>query len=130
MSSKLALVLLSGSAVHCFLSNQAVGKVKSGRKCKCGLLCSSAMDSQSTSLLVLCGKSSAEIEFAKSLKANNPLKLPDNGELSILLHPEIEKTEEESFQMDFFMNSMSTNTFGRLLIWSPQLPSTHDIVSQ
>lgn len=87
------------------------------------------MDSQSTSLLVLCGKSSAEIEFAKSLKANNTLKLPDNGEVSILLHPEIEKTEEEPFQMDLFMSSLSTNTFGRFLIWSPQLPSTHDVVS-
>ncbi|XP_034676404.1 biotin--protein ligase 2-like isoform X2 [Vitis riparia] len=87
------------------------------------------MDSQSTSLLVLCGKSSAEIEFAKSLKANNTLKLPDNGEVSILLHPEIEKTEEEPFQMDLFMSSLSTNTFGRFLIWSPQLLSTHDVVS-
>ncbi|XP_002285834.1 biotin--protein ligase 1, chloroplastic isoform X4 [Vitis vinifera] len=88
------------------------------------------MDSQSTSLLVLCGKSSAEIEFAKSLKAKNTLKLPDNGEVSILLHPEIEKPEEEPFQMDLFMSSLSTNTFGRFLIWSPQLPSTHDVVSQ
>ena len=88
------------------------------------------MDSQSTSLLVLCGKSSAEIEFAKSLKAKNTLKLPDNGEVSMLLHPEIEKPEEEPFQMDLFMSSLSTNTFGRFLIWSPQLPSTHDVVSQ
>ncbi|KAJ6337458.1 hypothetical protein OIU76_007185 [Salix suchowensis] len=27
------------------------------------------------------------------------------------------------------MNSLSTNQFGRLLIWSPILPSTHDVVS-
>jgi biotin--protein ligase len=28
------------------------------------------------------------------------------------------------------MNSLSTNLFGRLLIWSPLLPSTHDLVSK
>lgn len=130
ISSKLILIRLSGSAVHCFLRNQSEGNVKSGRKFQFDLLSSSAMDSQSINLLVLCGKSSAEIELAKSLKANNALKLPDNGEVSILFHPEIQKTEVESFQTDIFMNSLSTDTFGRLLIWSPQLPSTHDIVSQ
>lgn len=88
------------------------------------------MDSQSTSLLVLSGKSSVEMEFAKSLKANNTFKLPDNRETLILLHPEIEKTEDVPFQTDLFMNSLSTDTFGRFLIWSPQLPSTHDMVSQ
>ncbi|XP_034676403.1 biotin--protein ligase 2-like isoform X1 [Vitis riparia] len=120
---------LAASVFQCLLTDQAECKRKLGRKFEFDLLCSLAMDSQSTSLLVLCGKSSAEIEFAKSLKANNTLKLPDNGEVSILLHPEIEKTEEEPFQMDLFMSSLSTNTFGRFLIWSPQLLSTHDVVS-
>ncbi|RVW17674.1 Biotin--protein ligase 1, chloroplastic [Vitis vinifera] len=130
ISTKLALIQLFGSVFQCLLTDQAEFKRKLGRKFEFGLLCSLAMDSQSTSLLVLCGKSSAEIEFAKSLKAKNTLKLPDNGEVSILLHPEIEKPEEEPFQMDLFMSSLSTNTFGRFLIWSPQLPSTHDVVSQ
>ncbi|KAI3419822.1 BPL/LPL catalytic domain-containing protein [Psidium guajava] len=63
------------------------------------------MESQSPCVLVLSGKSSAEMEIAKSLKSSNTLKLPDNSE------------------------SLLTNQFGRLFIWSPRLPSTHDVVS-
>ncbi|KAJ6919971.1 hypothetical protein NC651_013793 [Populus alba x Populus x berolinensis] len=92
-----------------------------------------AMDSSSTPCkLLLCGKSSAENEIAKSLMNNNTLKLPDNVEISTLLHSEIldePQQNEESFSLSRFMNSLSTNLFGRLLIWSPLLPSTHDLVS-
>ncbi|XP_011027607.1 PREDICTED: biotin--protein ligase 2-like isoform X2 [Populus euphratica] len=95
-----------------------------------------AMDSSTSSTpckLVLCGKSSAENEIAKSLMNNNNLKLPDNVQVSILLHSEIinkqQRQDEESFCIERFMNSLSTNRFGRLLIWSPILPSTHDVVS-
>lgn len=91
----------------------------------------SAMDSNPSSKLVLCGKSSAENEMAKSLKANNTLKLPNNGEASIILQSEIvESVDEESFNVELYMNSLSTNQFGRFLIWSPRLSSTHDVVSQ
>ncbi|KAM7259438.1 hypothetical protein ACFE04_015179 [Oxalis oulophora] len=83
--------------------------------------------------LVLCGKSSAEIEIAKSLKHNNnTLKFPDNNaNVSITLHSEkIDKpVNEETFDIGLFMNSLSTNQFGRLFIWSHRLTSTHDIVS-
>ncbi|XP_061967098.1 biotin--protein ligase 1, chloroplastic-like isoform X2 [Populus nigra] len=94
-----------------------------------------AMDSSSSTpcKLVLCGKSSAENEIAKSLMNNNTLKLPDNVQVSTLLHSEIinkqQRQDEESFCIERFMNSLSTNQFGRLLVWSPILPSTHDIVS-
>ncbi|KAG6774197.1 hypothetical protein POTOM_021548 [Populus tomentosa] len=91
------------------------------------------MDSSNTPCkLLLCGKSSAENEIAKSLMNNNTLKLPDNVEISTLLHSEIldePQQNEESFSLSRFMNSLSTNLFGRLLIWSPLLPSTHDLVS-
>lgn len=81
--------------------------------------------------LVLCGKSNAEIETAIAIKANNTLKLPDKGELSLVLHSELNKSvEQNSFQVSSFMNSLSTNQFGRLLIWSPRLTSTHDVVSK
>jgi biotin--protein ligase len=84
------------------------------------------------SLLVLCGKSLTENETAKAIKANNTLKLSDKGELSIILHSEFNKNvmQQQSFQFSSFMNSLSTNQFGRLLIWSPQLSSTHDVISQ
>ncbi|KAJ0024556.1 hypothetical protein Pint_08235 [Pistacia integerrima] len=89
-----------------------------------------AMDGNSSGTLVLCGKSLAENEVAKSLKANNILKLPDNSEVSIILQSEIGKpVEEESFNVELYMNSLSTNQFGQFLIWSPQLSSTHDVVS-
>ncbi|XP_071724053.1 biotin--protein ligase 1, chloroplastic-like [Rutidosis leptorrhynchoides] len=88
-------------------------------------MAASAMDGNSSCALVLCGKSSAELEIAKTLK----LKLPDDdGKLSVTLHPDIHKPE--SFDIGLFMNSLSTRQFGRLFIWSQQLPSTHDIISQ
>lgn len=92
---------------------------------------SAAMDGNSSCMLVLRGKSLAENEIAKSLKSNNTLKLPDDSEVSIHLQSEIVKpNKEESFDIELFMNSLATNRFGRLLIWSPRLPSTHDVVSR
>ncbi|XP_041013451.1 biotin--protein ligase 2-like [Juglans microcarpa x Juglans regia] len=94
---------------------------------------SSAMDFNSSHTLVLCGKSMAENEIAKSIKSTNALKLPDSSDVSILLQSELErplKEDEYSFSIDSFMNCLSTNQFGRFLIWSPRLPSTHDVVSR
>ncbi|CAH8376714.1 unnamed protein product [Eruca vesicaria subsp. sativa] len=88
-----------------------------------------AMDS---CVLVLCGKSSVEDDVAKRLKNNNLLKLPDDTQLSLLLHSEMEnlvKDDCDSFNLSLFMNSISTARFGRFLIWSPRLSSTHDVVS-
>lgn len=85
------------------------------------------------SLLVLCGKSLAENESAKAIKTSNTLKLPDNGELSLVLHSEFDDKrvmQPQSFSVNSFMNSLSSDQFGRLLIWSPRLSSTHDVVSQ
>ncbi|EOY16192.1 Holocarboxylase synthase 1 isoform 3 [Theobroma cacao] len=91
----------------------------------------SAMETSSPSALFLCGKSSSETEIAKSLKINNALKLPNGGEVSTHLQSEISNFQlgEEAFNVNLFLNSLSTNRFGRNLIWSPRLPSTHDVVS-
>lgn len=89
------------------------------------------MESQSPCVLLLCGKSYAEKELAKSMKNNNILKLPENAEVSVSLHSENEKSfDEESLCINSYMNSLSTERFGRFLIWSPQLPSTHDVISK
>ncbi|XP_052486292.1 biotin--protein ligase 1, chloroplastic isoform X2 [Gossypium raimondii] len=92
---------------------------------------SSAMDSASPSMLFLCGKSSTESEIAKSLKINDTLNLPNGGKVSALLQSEINtfRFGEDAFNVDLFLNSLTTKRFGRFLIWSPLLPSTHDIVS-
>ncbi|XP_019083503.1 PREDICTED: biotin--protein ligase 1, chloroplastic isoform X1 [Camelina sativa] len=84
--------------------------------------------------LVLCGKSSVETEIAKRLKNNNnSLKLPDNTKVSLFLESEakhlVKDDDGDSFNLSLFMNSILTHQFGRFLIWSPRLSSTHDVVS-
>ncbi|XP_050207009.1 biotin--protein ligase 2-like isoform X2 [Mercurialis annua] len=93
-----------------------------------------SMDASSSDFtLVLSGKSSSDNEIAHSIKQNNSITLSDDSyRVSLLLESEITKQEKEeasSFNRQFFFNSLSTNQFGRLLIWSPRLTSTHDVVS-
>ncbi|GAB4861381.1 ATP-dependent 5'-3' DNA helicase hcs1 [Ancistrocladus abbreviatus] len=95
---------------------------------RCSLSMASQSELESPLLLVLCGKSSIEIELANRLKNDNALKLPDNHELSIRLHSELDNVKL-SFDFDLFMNSLSATRLGRFLIWSPRLTSTHDVVS-
>ncbi|XP_050365993.1 biotin--protein ligase 2-like [Argentina anserina] len=92
----------------------------------------SAMDCNSSCILVLSGKSAAEDKIAEALKNTNALKLGDESELSILLASESEKPFKagDGFGIESFMKSLSTDRFGRLLLWSPRLPSTQDVVSQ
>lgn len=83
--------------------------------------------------LVLYGKSSVENDTAKRLKKENVLKLPDDTtKVSLFLDSEINNLvrDGDSFNPSLFMNSLSTARFGRFLIWSPRLSSTHDVVSQ
>jgi biotin--protein ligase len=90
------------------------------------------MESESSCDLVVCGKSSAEEELSKSLQQNKSIKLPNDTQVSILLSSEVDNSSlsENSFSISSYMNSLSTMRFGRLLIWSPRLTSTHDVVSQ
>ncbi|KAJ4963683.1 hypothetical protein NE237_023622 [Protea cynaroides] len=89
-----------------------------------------AMENASSSLLILCGKSPVEIEIAQSLKNKKNLKLPDNSDLVLLLQSEMEELSKEgSFRIKYYLSSLSTGCFGRFLIWSPRLTSTHDVVS-
>lgn len=92
------------------------------------------MEPQSFTTLVLSGKSNAENEVARFLKTNNTLKLPEDSPLTIVLHSESENREstdnDDSFRIDSYMNFLSTSRFGKLLIYSPKLASTHDVVSK
>ncbi|KAE8650720.1 biotin--protein ligase 2 [Cucumis sativus] len=90
----------------------------------------SGMDASPTCSLVLSGKTAVENETAKLLKRNDTLKLPDDTEISVLLHSEKDKPlEENGFRIDLYLNALSTDTFGRFLIWSPRVPSTQDVIS-
>ncbi|XP_057795845.1 biotin--protein ligase 2-like isoform X2 [Salvia miltiorrhiza] len=94
------------------------------------LYLSSKMESESSTTLVLCGKSAAEDEFARRLKTNNALKLPDGSPVSVCLHSETESAGNDGvFRVNSYMNSISTSRFGRLLVYSPRLASTHDVVA-
>ncbi|KAL9245527.1 hypothetical protein vseg_019170 [Gypsophila vaccaria] len=80
-------------------------------------------------ILHLAGKSTAEIEHATSLisTTTNSLKLTDHSNLLLRLHSTDETTP---FDVLRYFDSLSTTRFGRFLLWSPRLPSTHDVVSQ
>lgn len=92
------------------------------------------MELQSPTTLVLCGKSTAENELARCLKINNRLKLPDGSPLNVVLNSEIEcrdrTANDGTFCVNSYMSTLSTSRFGRLLVYSPKLASTHDVVSQ
>ncbi|KAK1384416.1 Holocarboxylase synthetase 2 [Heracleum sosnowskyi] len=91
----------------------------------------SSMESESNCILVLAGKSASEKELANSMKISNLPKLPDVEDVSVLLHSECRESQnEESFRINSYMNSLSTKRFGRFFIWSPRLPSTHDVVTK
>ncbi|KAJ9547555.1 hypothetical protein OSB04_020098 [Centaurea solstitialis] len=91
---------------------------------------SEKMESQPPCVLVLSGKSASEEEVAKSLKEKSSLRLADDVKLLTFLQPEMERQpQEDEFNIDTYMASLTTTCFGRVLLWSPRLPSTQDVVS-
>ncbi|KAG2240014.1 hypothetical protein Bca52824_091134 [Brassica carinata] len=91
------------------------------------------MELDASCSLVFCGKSSVETEIATRLKKDNLLKLSDDTQVSLLLQSEagaeaLLLKDDSSFDLSFFMDSITTHRFGRFLIWSPRLSSTHDVV--
>ncbi|KAH9604641.1 hypothetical protein KSS87_016788 [Heliosperma pusillum] len=89
------------------------------------------MQSQPLTLL-LAGKSTADIQLASSLISNNSLNLAHHSNLQLHLHSKTNTSVDHtsSFHVDSYFNSLSTTRFGRFLLSSPRLPSTHDVVSQ
>lgn len=93
--------------------------------------CGGAMDGCGHStVLVLAGKSPQEDDLARFLKSrSDTLKLLDEeaGEVRVLLRSD---AYHPTFDSQFYMGALTASRFGRLLIWSPRLPSTHDLVSK
>ncbi|KMT20007.1 hypothetical protein BVRB_1g000280 [Beta vulgaris subsp. vulgaris] len=88
------------------------------------------MESSEQLQLFLCGKSCSEKELATYLHSNHTLQLSHTSNLLLRLQSHLPKPSTTSFNVHSFFNSLSTSRFGRFLIWSPRLPSTHDVVSQ
>ncbi|KAL9229112.1 hypothetical protein vseg_004618 [Gypsophila vaccaria] len=82
--------------------------------------------------LLFAGKSTAEIQLASTLKSNNSLKLLHHANIHLRLHSRVNTIDDDTtpFRVDSYFDSLSTTRFGRFLLWSPRLPSTHDVVSQ
>ncbi|XP_021855725.1 biotin--protein ligase 2 isoform X2 [Spinacia oleracea] len=113
-----------------YLFFRGLSKYPTKFKFKACFFLSSLMESQSEApiQLFLCGKSYAEKEIAKTLQFQ--LQFPNSSQFLLRLQSQLQKpTTTTSFRVDSFFNSLSTSRFGRFLIWSPRLPSTHDIVS-
>ncbi|CAL9150488.1 unnamed protein product [Musa hybrid cultivar] len=93
--------------------------------------CGGSMDGCGNStVLVLAGKSPQEDDLARFLKSrSDTLKLLDEEarEVRVLLRSE---AYQSTFDPQFYMGALTASRFGRLLIWSPRLPSTHDLVSK
>lgn len=73
-----------------------------------------------------------EADIASRLKKDKVLKLSDDTQVSLFLQSEAEAEtlqDDSSFDLSFFMDSITTHRFGRFLVWSPRLSSTHDVVS-
>nr|GEW58222.1 biotin--protein ligase 2-like isoform X1 [Tanacetum cinerariifolium] len=88
------------------------------------------MESQLPCVLVLSGKSASDKEIVESLKENASLKLADDVKMLMFLQSEMERqSEKDEFDTHTYMTSLTTTCFGRLLLWSPILPSTQDVVS-
>ncbi|CAA0827866.1 Biotin--protein ligase 1- chloroplastic [Striga hermonthica] len=91
------------------------------------------MDPQSSTTLVLCGKSAIEDDIARRLKKNAAIKLPDDSPVTVVLLSEVDNRggvcNDDVFRVGSYMNSLSTSNFGKLLVYSPKLSSTHDVVS-
>ncbi|KAF3334910.1 biotin--protein ligase 2-like isoform X2 [Carex littledalei] len=86
-------------------------------------------------LLVLSAKSHEELKLAQSLKlkleTSASLNLSEEEkEVKVLLDSEVGPTDKLNFEVGSYMGSLVASRFGRLLIWSPRLSSTHDLVSK
>ncbi|KAM0950750.1 putative carbon--nitrogen ligase [Dioscorea sansibarensis] len=80
--------------------------------------------------LVICSKSPREFDLALTSK-DTGFKLEGVEEgIRVFSQSDLDPGIQQTFETDVYMGALSTNLFGRLLIWSPRLPSTHDVVSQ
>nr|CAD1834589.1 unnamed protein product [Ananas comosus var. bracteatus] len=55
----------------------------------------------------------------------------EGGEVRVLLDSDVDSIEHDpTFGFQLYMEALSTKRFGRLLVWSPRISSTHDLVTK
>ena len=79
-----------------------------------------------TTLLALFGKSPQDQQLLSS--ASGELYL-EEGELSFSLAPDGGGGEGEGFDAGAYMDALRARRFGRWMLWSPRMASTHDLVT-
>jgi biotin---protein ligase len=88
-----------------------------------------------STLLVLSAKSHEELKAAQSLKlkfeTSDTLNLSEEEkEVKVLMDSDLGAADQLTFGVGSYMGSLVASRFGRLLLWSPRLSSTHDLVSK
>ncbi|KAG0558408.1 hypothetical protein KC19_10G026200 [Ceratodon purpureus] len=101
-----------GGSVH----NQAVGKS------------SNAKEEAKEFVIAVAGKSESETSYVENLTgAAAELKLPEGA---TLVAYEQAMSAEDGFRVGVFLDQLMTHQFGKLVLYAPQLPSTHTLLSQ
>lgn len=82
--------------------------------------------------LVIWGKEAEEKELAINIKKNGALKINGEEQLLVFLPSDLPAAVlgTPTFKADSYFRTTTTIRFGQFLLWSPRLPSTHDVVSQ
>ena len=93
------------------------------------LLC---LQKMAKSSLVIWGKEAEEKELAINIKKNGALKINDEEQLLVFLLSDLPAAVlgTPTFKEDTYFRTITNTRFGKFLLWSPRLPSTHDVISQ
>ncbi|KQJ93497.1 biotin--protein ligase 2 [Brachypodium distachyon] len=89
---------------------------------------STAAAASGTTLLVFSGKSAQDQRLLAS--AATSLSLEDGAELSVSLASDAGGGDGEGFDAAAYMGALRALRFGRWMLWSPRMASTHDLVAQ
>uniref|UniRef100_A0ACD5Z884 Uncharacterized protein n=1 Tax=Avena sativa TaxID=4498 RepID=A0ACD5Z884_AVESA len=81
-----------------------------------------------TTRLVLAGKSPQDQQLLASASGELSLEEEGGGELAVSLAPD--GCGGEGFDAAAYMGALRARRFGRWMLWSPRMASTHDLVTQ
>lgn len=80
-------------------------------------------------VIQLASKGPAEAEYVENLKRDDGLQLPDAAVVTTAAEW-ARRGVREDFDVPAYLENLSTSQFGRLVLYSPLIPSTHTLLSQ